>query len=111
MSNALLETAAVSKRYPVGGGIRQSAVTALDSVTLEVRRGETLALVGESGSGKTTLGRCLLRLTRPTSGRVLFEGRDVASLTRDETRRFRRLVQPVFQNPYSSLDPRWTAAR
>ena len=111
MSGALLETAQVSKHYPVGGGVRKGVVTAVDAVTLEVRRGETLALVGESGSGKTTLGRCLLRLTKPTSGRVLFEGRDIATLTREETRQFRRLVQPVFQNPYSSLDPRWSAAR
>src|SRR5262249_44714189 len=111
MSATLLATAAVSKHYPVGGGVRKGVVTALDGVTLEISRGETLALVGESGSGKTTLGRCLLRLTRPTSGAVLFEGRDTAAFTRDETRRFRRLVQPVFQNPYSSLDPRWNAAR
>jgi oligopeptide/dipeptide ABC transporter ATP-binding protein len=111
VSDALLETARVTKRYPVGGSARKGMVTALDDVTLDIRRGETLALVGESGSGKTTLGRCLLRLTKPTSGSVLFEGRDVAALTRSESRRFRRLVQPVFQNPYSSLDPRWSAAR
>ncbi|MGZ4414566.1 MAG: ATP-binding cassette domain-containing protein, partial [Gaiellaceae bacterium] len=109
MSQALLEAAAVSKRYSVGSGVRRGEIAALDRVTLDVRAGETLALVGESGSGKTTLGRCLLHLTAPTSGQVLFEGRDLASLSRREVRRFRRLVQPVFQNPYSSLDPRWAA--
>ena len=111
MSQALLEAAAVSKRFPVGSGVRRGEIAALDRVTLDVRVGETLALVGESGSGKTTLGRCLLHLTVPTSGQVLFEGQDLASFSRRELRRFRRLVQPVFQNPYSSLDPRWTAKR
>jgi oligopeptide/dipeptide ABC transporter ATP-binding protein len=76
-----------------------------------VRRGEILALVGESGSGKTTLGRCLLGLTRPSAGRIVFHEQDLATLRGDSLRGFRRRVQPVFQNPYSSLDPRWSIER
>ncbi|GAB2943066.1 dipeptide ABC transporter ATP-binding protein [Nonomuraea fastidiosa] len=81
-------------------------VTAVDDVTLSVGRGETLALVGESGSGKSTLALMALCLLPPTRGRVVFDGQDVAAGGRAALRRFRRRVQPVFQDPYSSLDPR-----
>jgi oligopeptide/dipeptide ABC transporter ATP-binding protein len=85
---------------------RSATLRALDSVTFDIRAGETLALVGESGSGKTTAGRTLLRLYRPTSGRVLFDGQDVSDASGVELRRHRRRIQMVFQDPYASLNPR-----
>ena len=104
---ALLEIRGVSKRFPVAGAWRQM-VHAVDSVDLDLRRGEVLALVGESGSGKSTLGRCIAGMTPPTGGRVIFDGTDVATLGRAGRARFRRRVQPVFQDPRGSLDPRWS---
>ncbi len=84
-------------------------VRALDGVDLALERAETLAVVGESGSGKTTLGRCLLRLIEPTAGEVSFQGEDWLALPREELRRRRRHIQMVFQDPYTSLDPRMRA--
>jgi oligopeptide/dipeptide ABC transporter ATP-binding protein len=89
-------------------GRPDSQVLAVDDVTLSLRRGESLGLVGESGSGKTTLGRLLVGFEQPTGGAVRVEGRDLSSLRRGERRAFRRRVQMVFQNPYSSLNPRRT---
>ena len=87
---------------------RSSVLRAVDDVSLRIRRGETLALVGESGSGKTTIGRCVVRLVRPTGGRIVVLGRDVTTIGRRELRPLRRQMHVVFQDPYSSLNPRMT---
>jgi oligopeptide/dipeptide ABC transporter ATP-binding protein len=105
----LVEFDDVHLLYPARGRLlRRSAAgtRAVDGVTLQIRRGETLALVGESGSGKTSLTRTLLRLERPTGGRVRYDGIDVTRPDRAGLRRLQREVQVVFQNPYASLDPR-----
>jgi ABC-type glutathione transport system ATPase component len=98
----------VCKEYPARRGLfaKGRAVTALSDVSLSVERGETFGLVGESGSGKTTLTRIVLRLEAPSSGRVLFEGDDMASLSPAAMRRLRARIQIVFQDPYASLNPR-----
>jgi oligopeptide/dipeptide ABC transporter ATP-binding protein len=109
----LLAAEGVVKHFRVGGGLRSRAATvhAVAGVDLELRRGEILALVGESGSGKSTLGRCLLGLTRPTAGRIVFDGTDLSHAGGRRLRELRRRLQPVFQNPFGSLDPRWTIER
>jgi peptide/nickel transport system ATP-binding protein len=89
-----------------GRGVRRERLRAVDGVTLDVRPGETLGVVGESGSGKTTLGRMMVRLLAPTSGRILFEGEDVAGWSEKRLRAVRRDLQMVFQDPVSSLNPR-----
>jgi peptide/nickel transport system ATP-binding protein len=89
------------------GGIT-SHVKAVDNVTFDVYPGETLGLVGESGCGKTTIGRTIIRLEEPTEGEMIYKGRDIAKMTADELRIFRKEVQIIFQDPYSSLNPRMT---
>jgi oligopeptide/dipeptide ABC transporter ATP-binding protein len=86
-------------------------VRAVDGLSLEIGQGEVLGLVGESGSGKSTVGKCVLRLTQPTSGRIELDGRDVTHLSRRAMRPLRRDVHMVFQDPYSSLNPRFTIER
>jgi ABC-type oligopeptide transport system ATPase subunit len=105
---ALLEVRHLVKEFSRRRGIfgATSVVRAVDDVSFTVERGETFGLVGESGSGKTTSGRCILRLIEPTSGDVIFDGKDVLKLSRGELRRARRDMQIVFQDPYSSLNPR-----
>ncbi|MHB8928607.1 MAG: ABC transporter ATP-binding protein [Bacillota bacterium] len=107
----LVEVRDLRKWFPVTGGIISRAVAhvkACDGVSFDIRRGQTMGLVGESGCGKTTTGRVILRLEEPTSGTVQFDGRDIFKLGREELRKLRREMQIIFQDPYSSLDPRMT---
>ena len=108
----LLEVRHLSKTFARRKGLfgATSIVRAVDDVSFSIERGETFGLVGESGSGKTTTGRCILRLIEPTGGEVLFDGRDVLTLSRGDLRRARRDMQIVFQDPYSSLNPRMRVA-
>ncbi len=105
MEGELVEIRELTKYFPISRG---QSVRAVDGVSFSIRRGETLGIVGESGSGKTTIGRCILRLIEPTSGEVHFEGENLLTLGRSEMRRLRRRMQIIFQDPYSSLNPRMT---
>ncbi len=110
-SDALLTVTDLTKHFPIRKGLFQrqvGAVQAVDDVTFEVTRGETLSIVGESGCGKTTTGRMLTRLIEPTGGRILFDGRDITHLSTGQMRPLRRDVQMIFQDPYNSLNPRHT---
>ena len=105
-----LEAIGLTKYFPVKSGFSMSGtsawVKALDGVSVQVAEGETLGIVGESGSGKTTLARLFLLLERPTAGSLLFDGKPVGDFERGDLARYRRAVQAVFQDPYSSLNPR-----
>ncbi len=108
-ADVLLEVDRLVKFFPVRGGLLQRTVAwvkAVDDVSFFIRRGETLGLVGESGCGKTTVGRTLLRLVPATSGKVRFEGKNIFDLKPDQLKRARRDIQIIFQDPFSSLDPR-----
>jgi oligopeptide transport system ATP-binding protein len=110
----LLEVRDLVKHFSIGGGLfggRAGTVRAVDGISFTLRRGETLGLVGESGCGKTTTGRCILQLERPTSGQVVFEGRELSALSDAELRPMRRRMQVIFQDPYASLNPRMTVGQ
>ncbi|MBI2797261.1 MAG: ABC transporter ATP-binding protein [Gemmatimonadetes bacterium] len=110
-STPLVAVRGLAKHFPVAAGWlgrRRGVVRAVDGVSFDVFRGETLALVGESGSGKTTTGRLILRLHEPTAGTVRFDGADVLALSPRDLRALRRRMQVVFQDPYGSLNPRMT---
>ena len=111
MTDALVEVEDLVKRFPVKQGVFSRVageVHAVENVDLSVRRGETLGLVGESGCGKSTTARLILRLIDPTSGTIRFEGRDITKLSQRDLRPLRREMQMIFQDPYSSLNPRKT---
>ncbi|MBP6820113.1 MAG: dipeptide ABC transporter ATP-binding protein [Acidobacteria bacterium] len=102
-NQTLVEVTNLTKHFPASHG---QLVRAVDGVSFIIQRGETLGLVGESGCGKTTVGRCLLRLIEPTGGQVRFDGRNLTEINRTEIRELRRRMQVIFQDPYSSLNPR-----
>lgn len=111
MSDILLEVKGLKKYFPIKKGIFSKTVgnvKAVDDVSFTINRGETLGLVGESGCGKTTTGRCILRLIEPTAGSVKFEGEEVTTMNQQRLREMRRQMQIIFQDPYSSLNPRIT---
>ncbi len=111
----LLEVRALKKYFPITQGIifqkEIGAVKAVDDVSFVIQRGETLGLVGESGCGKTTTGRTIMQLYSPTAGQVLFDGQDLTQLAGKRMRSLRKRIQMIFQDPYASLNPRWTIAR
>lgn len=110
--DVILSVRNLKKHFPINAGFilqRQvGAVRAVDGISFDIYRGETLGLVGESGSGKSTTGRTILQLYRPTDGSVLFEGQDLTSLKGNELRRMRRQMQIIFQDPFAALNPRMT---
>ncbi len=110
-NSILLEVRDLKKHFPIRGGVLSrvvASVKAVDGVSFAIHRGEVLGLVGESGSGKTTVGRTLLRLIEPTGGRIFFDGQEITGIPRNALRPFRRRMQIIFQDPFSSLNPRMT---
>src|SRR6266542_1998520 len=110
----LIDARGLTKLYTVESGFvskKRTSLSAVEDVDLTIERGETLGLVGESGCGKSTVARLLLRLVEPTRGEVLYGGQNVLALSGRELRRLRRKMQIVFQDPYSSLNPRHSVGR
>lgn len=111
-SDVLLEVKNLKKHFPIKGNVfnkSKQVLKAVDGVSLQVKKGETFSLVGESGCGKSTTGQCLLRLIEPTSGEILFNGKNVLAIKdKKEMQEFRRNIQIIFQDPYSSLNPKHT---
>ncbi len=111
MPEVLLQVEELRKHFPIHRGVlrRQvGSIKAVDGISFEIARGETLGLVGESGCGKSTAGRTILRLYNATSGRILFEGHDIAELHGERLRNARPRMQMIFQDPQASLNPRMT---
>src|SRR5579875_2722826 len=110
--DTLLDVRGLKMYFPITQGIifqrTVGYVRAVDDISFSIKRGQTLGLVGESGSGKTTIGRTLIRLYKPTAGEALFDGEDLAKLEGEQLRQMRRRIQMVFQDPYASLNPRYT---
>jgi oligopeptide/dipeptide ABC transporter ATP-binding protein len=109
---AILDIKDLKMYFPVTRGVlrrKVADVKAVDGVTFKLKRGETMGLVGESGCGKTTIGRCILRLYQPTAGQIMFNGEDISSITEAKIRQVRSSMALIFQDPYSSLDPRQSA--
>lgn len=113
MTDVVLKVEHLTKRYPIKAGLFGKTVNyvhALEDASFELHRGETFAIVGESGCGKSTTGKCILRLTEPTSGEVILDGQDFTKLKGDELTEARKKMKLIFQDPYSSLNPRMTVA-
>ncbi|MEZ6126674.1 MAG: ATP-binding cassette domain-containing protein [Planctomycetaceae bacterium] len=111
---AFVEVHNLTKHFPIRGGLfnqQVAAVQAVTNVSLQIQRGETLGVIGESGCGKSTLGKTIIRLLEPTSGRIVFDGVDTTSLGHSSMMSLRRRMQFIFQDPYSSLNPRMTASQ
>lgn len=109
MSDIILEVKDIKKYFPISGGFLNkevASVKAVDGVTFDIRKGETIGLVGESGCGKSTLGRTIVRLYDPTEGQIIYKGEDISTLKGKGLRNLRKQMQLVFQDPYSSLNPR-----
>ncbi|HWA06574.1 MAG TPA: ATP-binding cassette domain-containing protein, partial [Ignavibacteria bacterium] len=111
MPEILLNVENLKKYFPIKKGLLSKTVgyvKAVDDVSFKINKGETLGLVGESGCGKTTIGRTLLRLIEPTGGKVVFDGEDVTAMDANALKKLRKDMQIIFQDPYSSLNPRMT---
>lgn len=111
MNESLLRAENIVKRFPIHGGLFSkeiAAVKAVQNVSFDIKKGETLGLVGESGCGKSTLGRSLIRLIEPTSGKIFFKDKDITNISGADLRELRKKMQIIFQDPYASLNPRMT---